>query len=104
MKRRSVVFTNEAQDDLFHMYEWIAEAGEAERALTFIARVEQFCLGFDLASERGQRRDDIRPGLRIVGFEKTLTIAFAVDDNRVVILRLFYRGRDWSSQLNPDPI
>jgi toxin ParE1/3/4 len=47
------------------------------------------------ASERGRRRDDIRPGLRIIGFERRVTVAFAVEEERVVILRIFYGGRDW---------
>jgi toxin ParE1/3/4 len=42
-------------------------------------------------------RDDIRPGLRIVGFERRVTIAFSVDDGRVTILRVFYGGRDWEN-------
>jgi toxin ParE1/3/4 len=66
-------------------------------ALAYIERIETYCLGFDLAAERGHLRDDIRPGLRIVGFERRVTIAFSVDDARVTILRVFYGGRDWES-------
>jgi plasmid stabilization system protein ParE len=40
-------------------------------------------------------RDDIRPGLRVVGFERRATIAFRVEDDRVTILRIFHGGRDW---------
>ncbi len=47
------------------------------------------------ASERGMRRDDIRQGLRITGFERRLTVAFTVDDDRVTILRLCHGGQDW---------
>jgi len=38
-------------------------------ALAYVERLEGYCLGFDLASERGHRRDDIREGLRTVGFD-----------------------------------
>ena len=55
-------------------------------------------MGFDIVSERGHRRDDISPGLRIAGFERRVTIAFAVDDDRVTILRMFYGGRDWEAE------
>ncbi|WP_345894238.1 type II toxin-antitoxin system RelE/ParE family toxin [Lichenifustis flavocetrariae] len=68
-------------------------------ALGYIERLEAFCLGFDLASERGHRRDDIRPGLRIIGFEKGITVAFMVDDVQVSILRLFSKGQDWETAL-----
>ena len=96
MKRRTVEISQDAQDDLFALYDWIAEAGSPDIALAYVERIEAFCKGFDLASERGSLRDDIRPGLRIVGFERRVTIAFMVEDTRVVILRIFYGGRNWS--------
>ncbi|AXS39537.1 type II toxin-antitoxin system RelE/ParE family toxin [Breoghania sp. L-A4] len=95
MKQRAVQFAPEARDDLFALYDWIAEAADALTAMVYIERLEGFCQGLDLASERGQARNDIRPGLRIVGFERNATIAFSVDDTHVTILRVFYRGRDW---------
>ena len=61
-----------------------------------IERLETYILGFDFASERGHLREDIRPGLRIVGFENRITIAFFVEDDRVVILRIFYGGQNWT--------
>jgi toxin ParE1/3/4 len=47
-----------------------------------------------LAAERGTRRDDIRPGLRIVGFERRMVIAFHVDERTATIDRILYGGRD----------
>jgi toxin ParE1/3/4 len=52
-----------------------------------------------LPSERGHRRDDIRPRLRVVGFERRVTIAFTVSAEAVTILRVFYDGRDWEKEL-----
>lgn len=54
---------------------------------------------FDIASERGSARDDILPGLRIVGFEERLSIAMKVDGDTVVILRVFSGGQDWERVL-----
>lgn len=94
MKRREVVFTPRAEADLEWLYDIIADAGFPDRALEYTDRVRAFCAGLDIASERGQRRDEIRPGLRVTGFERRVTIAFVVEDERVVILRLFYGGAD----------
>lgn len=99
MKRRRVVFSPEARNDLFEIYDWIAEKASPQNAISYIDRIEAYCLGFELASERGHRRDEISPGLRIVGFERRVTIAFAVDDDRVTILRLFYGGQNWEEKL-----
>ena len=97
MKRRVVVFAPEARNDLLHIYDWIERSSSSSIALAFVERIEAYCLAFDLAAERGTRRDDIRPGLRTVGFERTLTLAFSVEDGTVTILRIFYAGRDWWS-------
>jgi toxin ParE1/3/4 len=48
------------------------------------------------------RRDDIRPGLRVVGFERRGAIAFQVDDRRVTIPRILYRGRDLAGALSDE--
>ena len=44
--------------------------------------------------KRGARRDDLRPGLRILGFERRAVIALQVTADRVMILRILYGGRD----------
>jgi toxin ParE1/3/4 len=93
MKRR-VVFSPEAQEDLFSLYSYIVEQSGHARAIGYINRIEIYCLGFELAGERGTRRDDLRAGLRIVGFERRVTIAFHVDEAAVTIDRIFYAGRD----------
>lgn len=97
MREREVVFAPEARDDLIAIYDWIARAAHPNTALSYVERVEAYCHGFSVASERGRLRDDIRPGLRIVGFERRITIAFTVGETRVVILRLFYGGRNWKA-------
>jgi toxin ParE1/3/4 len=99
LRRRDVVFAPEAVDDLVRLYEWIANAAGPDTAMAYVERLEAYCLGFDLASERGTLRGDVRPGLRIVGFERRITIAFVVDDQSVTVLRLFYGGRDWEPAL-----
>jgi toxin ParE1/3/4 len=37
--------------------------------------------------------------LRIVGFERRITIAFTVSTENVTILGIFYGGRDWEKEL-----
>ncbi len=96
MNQRKVEFSEDARTDLVALYDWLSNAAEAKTALSYVERLETYCKGFDLASERGHARDDVRQGLRIVGFERRVTIAFMVEENRVVILRLFYGGQNWT--------
>jgi len=72
MKKRIVEISDDARLDLLGIYDWIAGAGSPDTALGYIERIEIYCKGFDLASERGATRDDIRQGLRIVGFAGVL--------------------------------
>ena len=73
-----VFFAPEAQDDLQAIYDWIADATSPDTAMSYIERIEAHCLSLKHQAERGHRRDDIRPGLRIFGFERRVTIAFMV--------------------------
>jgi toxin ParE1/3/4 len=89
------VFAPEARHDLLELGDWIAERAGAGIALSYITRLEAYCLGFEVSAERGRRRDDIRPGLRITGYERRVTIAFTVTETEATILRLYYGGRNW---------
>ena len=101
MEKRRVVLSPEALGDLDALYDHIATDFGALRAIGYIERIEAFCRGFELAGQRGHRRDDIRPGLRVVGFERRVTIAFHVDAKTVTIDRILYGGRDIRRALNP---
>ena len=99
MKRRRVDYAAKARDDLDWIYDAVATARDPITADGYDRRLRRFCERLELASERGQRRDDIRPGLRIVGFEKRVTVAFVVEDDAVLVLRIFYGGADWEAAL-----
>ena len=95
MKPRAIAYAPEARGDLLALYDRIADVASSNVALAYVLRVEAWLSGFDVGSERGTRRDDVRPGLRVIGFERRLTVAFTVEADRVVILRVFQAGRDW---------
>lgn len=96
-----VDFAPEARDDLRCLYLYIAERGGCERAMAYIARLEAYCAGFAVFPERGVPRDDILPGLRVVGFERRVSLAFRIGTGDVVFLRILYGGRDLTSAIDP---
>ncbi|WP_306118300.1 type II toxin-antitoxin system RelE/ParE family toxin [Roseitalea sp. MMSF_3546] len=95
MKRRRVRITADAETDLNAIYDWVSSATGRAVAIAYVRRIRRFCFGFDLAAARGAPRHDLLPGLRIVGFERRITIAFTIDDDTVTFLRFFYGGQDW---------
>lgn len=103
MKRYEVSFRPLAAADLIALYEYIAEQAGTAVAGGYIDRIEAACLSLATFPERGTQRDDIRLGLRTIGFERRATVAFQVLQNEVVILRIFYGGRDWERVFQRSP-
>jgi toxin ParE1/3/4 len=97
--KREVIFAPEAQEDLLRLYDFVDAHSGAERARAYTERVTLYCADFANFPERGTRRDDLRPGLRIVGFERRIAIAFHVTTDTVTIDRVLYGGRDWEALL-----
>lgn len=98
MRRRTVIQAATANRDIIEIYFQIADHAGHAIAENYIARIENYITHFDLASERGTKRDDLMQGLRIIGFERRVTIAFTVDPDQVTILRIFYGGQDWEEE------
>ena len=90
-----VYFRPEAQADLLALYTYIAEASGHVRAGGYISRIEEVCMGLATFPRRGARRNDIAPGLRTIGFEHRVTIAFRVLAEVVEIVTIAYAGRDF---------
>lgn len=100
---RNVVYSPRARQQLTDLYLWIAEAsGFADRAEGFVSAILAYCDGLGTFPLVGMTRDDLRPGLRIVGFRRRVTIAFAVTEETVEILGIYYGGRDYETLFSTD--
>ena len=95
MKLWRVVFDPDAEADLDGIHDWVARHaneriadGYAERLTSFRRRLRTF-------PERGEVRNDIHPGVRVIGFEERASGMFAIDENEVRILRILYAGRQF---------
>jgi toxin ParE1/3/4 len=99
MTPRQVIFSPEARDDLYDIYDWITRQGSERNALAFIERIERYCRSFDVASKRRRRLSGDPRDLRAIGFERRAAIVFEVQSRTVTILRVFRTGRDWIGQM-----
>ena len=99
MKRFKVSFRPLAEVDLFGLCRYIARKldttspGLTSSASSKPADPSQF------SPRRGTRRNDIRPGIRTLGFERRASIVFQVRKTEVVIVRIFYGGQDYERAL-----
>ena len=92
-----IVFRRQAEADLWSLYRYIAERADKGRARDYIARIEKSCMALSTFPQRCTPRDDIAPGLRTLGFENRVTIAFRVVDQSVEIVAIAYAGREFES-------
>jgi toxin ParE1/3/4 len=92
-----VVFTPLAERHIDRLHSHIeAKAGHAI-ADGYIARILDCCDSLRTFPKRGAERDDLMPGLRTIGFERRITIAFVIATDRVLIEGIFYGGQDFEA-------
>ena len=92
-------FSARAERQLDELLELIASDSGLERAQKFVGSIVAYCQGFDMFPERGTRRDDVRPGMRVVGFRRRASIVFTVEGENVVFLAIYYGGQDFEADL-----
>jgi toxin ParE1/3/4 len=98
----NVIFTAATRNDLGKLYIYIAENANIDRAYGYTEAIRSYCLGLAAFPQRGTMRNDLRQGLRIIGFRRRVTIAFHVSADRVVIDRILYGGRNIDALLIDD--
>ena len=99
VRRYNVSFRPQAEADLFDLYRHIAAEAGYDVAGAYVDRIEAACLALEVFPRRETRRDDIRPGLRTLGFERRATIVFHIARLDVVIVRIFFGGQDYERHL-----
>lgn len=92
-----VLFTPLGERQLDRLHRYITEQSGEQRADGYVARIITFCENLGMFPERGTKRDDLLPGLRTLGFERRVTIAFMVTGDAVLIEGVYYGGRDFEA-------
>jgi toxin ParE1/3/4 len=91
-----------AKADLFDIYDWIAERADPETAFAYTSRIERRCQALRAFPHRGTPRNELESGLRTITFERRVLIAYRVEKDRVLILRLIRIARDIAAQFAND--
>jgi plasmid stabilization system protein ParE len=98
----SISLSPEAERHLDDLFDVIAKESGPERAQKFVGSILTYYHGFETFPQRGSRRDDIRPGVRIVGFKRRASIAFTVEGHTVSFLGIFYGGQNVEAALGEE--
>lgn len=94
-----VRFTPLAARHLATLSQYIGEHASEKTADAYVSRIVRQCQSLADFPVRGRRRDDILPDLRTVGFERRVTIAFMIENDRVIIEGIFYGGQQLEDKL-----
>lgn len=65
-----------------------------EPANAYVGNLYAYCMNLSMFPQRGMLRDDLHPGIRIVGYRRKASIAFRVEGGLVTIVRVFHGGQD----------
>ncbi|MGD0737129.1 MAG: type II toxin-antitoxin system RelE/ParE family toxin [Terracidiphilus sp.] len=89
-----IVYARRAENQLQSLFIQIASAASPEIAARYIDAIMRQCESLSTFPTRGSLRNDIRPGIRIFGFRRRVSIAFGVAEGVVTIHGIFYGGQD----------
>ena len=93
----SVVYAPEAEAQLVALYSHIAAASTPEIAARYTDAIVKQCESLKTFPMRSAQRDDIRPGLRVFGFRRRVSITFEVTGDVVTVLGVFYGGQNFET-------
>lgn len=94
----------EAQAELDTIYSDILDVAGPAIAGAYVGGLYDLIDSFVTFPERGTVRENQVPGLRIIGFRRTASVAFVVEDDVVTILGVFRRGKNLTADLFEDRI
>lgn len=94
-----LVYRKQALRDISELWNYIAVSAAPKVADDYISEITNYCDRLTAFPHLGRSREDVRPGIRTIGFKRKTTIVFSVTGNIVAILGIFHGGRDYEELL-----
>jgi toxin ParE1/3/4 len=91
-----IVLHKQAEEELRQLYHELASDNKAGPvvAWNYVSGIRQFIAELAMFPKRGTVREGRVPGLRIIGYRRSVSIAFVVEEAHVLVLGVFYGGQD----------
>ena len=89
-----VVLRPDAQADLNSIFNWAEQSAGPEQAHDYVRQIRRHYLDLRDFPNRGTDRSDLAPGLRTLAFKRRATIAYRVEGNAILVLRILHKGMD----------
>jgi toxin ParE1/3/4 len=91
-----VTYSPASRRDLQHIRTFIQKESSATIAAKFVIGLLRRSKELEVFPHQGSERKALRPGLRVIGYKHRASIHFEVSEGKVMVLRFFYAGRNWS--------
>jgi toxin ParE1/3/4 len=100
MKRYRVLFRETAKADLRSIFDYVRDrSGSRETAFRYTRRVRRRCEKIGEAPLGGAPRPEFGMNIRMIAFERSIVVLYAVVEGRVEITNLIAGGRDYETLL-----
>ncbi len=96
MKTYEIILHEQAEAELRQLYRDLAGDDKAGPvvAWNYVSGIRQYIMELAIFPKRSTVREGLVPGLRIIGYRRSVSIAFVVEEAHVMILGVFNGGRD----------
>ncbi len=101
---RKIILRPAAEADLDGIYDHIIDhGGSHETAIGYLRRIREGCEHLRIFPHAGRARDDLRPGVRLLTFERRVVIAYSVlPSDDIELGRVFYGGRNYEALITEE--
>jgi len=99
VKQYEIILHEKAEAELDRLYEDIVLRAGVAIAGNYVSGIYDFIDKLAISPERGTIREGGIPGLRIIGYRGSASIAFFVKDEKITVLGVFYRGQNVTPEL-----
>ena len=96
MKTHTIELSLRAESQMDKLFFFLAKKAGDHIALRYMERLLEECYSLQHFPNRGNLYPELGEGVRVIGFQNTVSIQFRVHEDRVQILNFAYRGEDYA--------
>jgi plasmid stabilization system protein ParE len=94
-----VIYSPRSERNLQSIYRYIEKHSSARTALSYVQSLRTCCDELAYAPFRGEAPGSNFSDMRRIGYKKSATVVFRVRPEMVLIVAIFYRGRNVHARL-----